>query len=98
MLQDMLTCMAVIKRQTRADRVIITYDASGYLLLRVEFDSCKFKFQRVCNANNWLTIDDEKNDLADFIECALSKLKHYRWLQNEKLDTRPCDPETDTEG
>lgn len=98
MLQNILACLAMVKRHTRADRVVITYDAGGCLLMRAEFDSCKFKYQRAFNSNNWLTIKDEENDVADFMECTLDKLKHYRWLSNEKLDTRPDNIEADTQG
>ena len=98
MLLNLLNVLAEIKKRTDACEVTANYRGGGEVYVRVDFAKQKFSYQQVFSLTQWLTPEDEQNDLHDLIEKAKHALKHYGRKPNAQLDSRPSDPQAHPEG
>jgi len=93
MMQNCLTFLATIKKMTGADEVTANYRGHGELFIRCDFTERKFTYLRAFSSANWLTIEDEENDLHAYVEETLTALKAFGRKPNAQLDTRPKNTE-----
>jgi pantoate kinase len=92
MMLNCLNFLAEVKKRTGAGEVTANYRGGGELFIRVDYPAQKFSYQQVFNINQWLTPEDELNDLSALVESSQNSLKNYGRKPNAQLDSRPSDP------
>jgi hypothetical protein len=96
MLMNCLNVLAELKKGTGCDEVTVLYTGNATLMVRFFFERESFAFQRQVSLYNWVTYEDEMNDVFAMVEEALEGLKQYGRKPNAQLDSRPNHPPIDS--
>lgn len=97
MLMSCINLVSEIKKRCQCDDITIFYTGEARLVIRVNYEKQKFSYQRTVNMADWLTYEDELNDLFSLVEETLAALKAFGRKADAKLDTRPVNTQADTQ-